>query len=122
MKRANSVNVVIVCVVIGLIGTAVISANSQGQRGNEERVTATNTNSTIAANWSYARLVINGDTVLWHAGENNLDPEPLTLEAQYRRLGGNFRPNLTNLLNLIGQDGWELVATNETIWTFKRPR
>lgn len=72
--------------------------------------------------WEYARLVLNDSVAAWQAGETNVDPEALRLEALYRRLGGTFRPNLTNLLNLVGRDGWELVSTDETVWTFKRHR
>jgi len=72
--------------------------------------------------WEYARLVLNDSVAAWQAGETNVDPEALRLEPLYRRLGGTFRPNLTNLLNLVGRDGWELVSTDETVWTFKRQR
>ena len=70
--------------------------------------------------WDYARLITDGESVSWHAGEMNVEPQIFTLETQYRRLGGRSRPNLVNLLNQIGSDGWELIVTDEVYWTFKR--
>lgn len=72
--------------------------------------------------WEYARLAVDGDLASFQAGENNLDLEVLGIEDLYRRLGGSFRPNVTNLLNLIGRDGWELVVVDEGVWVFKRRR
>ena len=70
--------------------------------------------------WEYARLITNGTEATWHAGETNAVPQTFPLNTLYSRLGGRSRPNLTNLLNQIGKDGWELVATDESNWTFKR--
>ena len=70
--------------------------------------------------WEYARLVTNGNNAAWHAGETNAVPQSFPLSTLYSRLGGRSRPNVTNLLNQIGKDGWELVVTDERIWTFKR--
>ena len=71
--------------------------------------------------WEYARLLVNDGNTAWHAGENGLIIDVVPLEVQYQRLGGVQPANLTNLLNVIGRDGWELVATDESVWTFKRP-
>ena len=72
------------------------------------------------SSWEYARLISNGADATWHAGETNAVPQTFPLNTLYSRLGGRSRPNLTNLLNQIGKDGWELVMTDETVWTFKR--
>lgn len=68
---------------------------------------------------SYAQLTIKGDSVTWDPGGNEI-PRIETLPVTYRRLGGNQRPTLVNLLNVIGSDGWELVLANDNIWTFKK--
>lgn len=70
--------------------------------------------------WEYARLVTNGEQATWHAGETNAVPQTFPLNTVYKQLGGRSRANLTNLLNQIGKDGWELVSTDESNWTFKR--
>lgn len=70
--------------------------------------------------WEYGRLKIDGDQVTWQAGETNNFIRTFSLADQYRQLKGNSQPTLTNLLNVIGRDGWELVATDEVNWTFKR--
>lgn len=96
------------------IGTVAMVANAQTQdrpAADASRVT-----------WEYARLVMSDELVAFHAGETNVVPEAVSLDVLYRRLGGNLRPNLTNLLNAVGNDGWELVTTDESIWTFKRRR
>lgn len=119
MKRTHLlISLPLSCLMIGIVVAALMASNTQ----NSERQDDDTVEKIARTNWEYARLVINADVVLWHAGETNVIPEPLNLDNQYRRLGGNFRANLTNLLNLIGSDGWELVATDEMVWTFKRPR
>ena len=80
------------------------------------------TQSVQQTEWDYARLITDGESVSWHAGEMNVEPQIFTLETQYRRLGGRSRPNVVNLLNQIGSDGWELIVTDEINWTFKRQR
>ena len=70
--------------------------------------------------WEYARLVTDGEQATWHAGETNAIPQTFPLNTIYKQLGGRSRANLTNLLNQIGEEGWELVATDESNWTFKR--
>ena len=72
--------------------------------------------------WEYARLISDGTEATWQAGETNQVQQTFPLETVYRQLGGRSRSNLTNLLNRIGQEGWELVATDEVTWTFKRQR
>ncbi len=72
-------------------------------------------------NWEYARLLVSDGNAAWHAGEVGQIIDIVPLEILYQRLGGNRPANLTNLLNVIGRDGWELVATDESVWTFKRP-
>ena len=70
--------------------------------------------------WEYARLITNGEQATWHAGETNAVPQTFPLNTIYKQIGGRSRANLANLLNQIGKDGWELVTTDETNWTFKR--
>lgn len=76
----------------------------------------------VTVTWQYAMLAVDGDMASFQAGENNLELEVLNVNDLYRRLGGTFRPNFTNLLNLIGRDGWELVTIEEGVYTFKRRR
>jgi len=71
--------------------------------------------------WEYGSLVF-GETALdlhWQAGKTVLetpgdvikrDPGP-SINELYRKLGGKEEnPTLGIILNLIGQDGWELVS------------
>ena len=68
---------------------------------------------------SYAQLIIQGDDVTWDEGGAAI-ARVGTLDNTYRRLGGNQRTSLVNLLNEIGNDGWELVEVANNVWTFKR--
>ena len=85
--------------------------------------------------WEYATLVF-GETALdlhWQSGKTILetpsnvekrDPTP-SINELYRKLGGNeLNPTLGMILNLIGQDSWEMVSFTHPpgvqIWTFKR--
>jgi hypothetical protein len=78
------------------------------------------TDSEQANRFSYAQLTIQeNDQVTWDAGGNDL-PRVRQLNALYRDLGGNQRATVMNLLNAIGQQGWELVQTDQATWTFKQ--
>ena len=68
---------------------------------------------------SYAQLTIKGNEVTWDPGGNEISRTD-TLNVTYRRLGGNQRATLVNLLNVIGSDGWDLVQIENNVWTFKR--
>ncbi len=71
--------------------------------------------------FGYARLIIDeNDNATWHDGVMNRLPQTYSVDALYRRLGGSSRANVVNLLNEIGNDGWELVTTDEATYTFKR--
>jgi hypothetical protein len=86
--------------------------------------------------WEYASLVF-GDTALdlhWQAGKTTLvspgnvkKPDPdRSINALYQQLGGKQEATtLGALLDLIGQDGWELVTyahpPGAQSWMFKRP-
>ena len=95
---------------IGLIQTP----QAQTQVATQQRATQNS--------WEYGRLIIEGDEATWQGGETSAPLQIFSVDGLYRRLGGRSRSNLTNLLNTIGNDGWELVATDEIIWTFKRQR
>lgn len=105
--------------IVAMIATASLVAEAQQNTNPQDKIINVEN---VRSSWEYARMVLNDDVVAWQGGETNVDPEAVTLETLYRRLGGKFRPNLTNLLNLLGRDGWELVTTDETVWTFKRKR
>ncbi len=73
-----------------------------------------------AAGFSYAELTIQGeDNVVWDLG-GNVAPRSRTLAAVYYEQGGNQRVTIVNLLNELGNDGWELIQVGENVWTFKR--
>ncbi len=70
--------------------------------------------------FAYAQLTIQGnEQVTWDEGGNDV-PRVDTLDATYRRLGGNQRTSVVNLLNVVGGRGWELVQVSNNTWTFKR--
>ena len=86
--------------------------------------------------WHYATLVI-GDSavdIYWSDGKTKLEsPGNVTkpnldrsLGELYPQLGGkDANPTLGMLLNLIGENGWEMVSYAHTsaaqVWMFKRP-
>jgi hypothetical protein len=119
MRREQFVVAVLGLASLTGLGAVTMVANAQSRNRTQDR--ATSIEGTRIA-WEYARLVVGDDLVVWHAGETNVVPETLTIDVLYRRMGGNFQPNLTNLLTRIGSDGWELVMTDESVWTFKRRR
>ena len=71
--------------------------------------------------FEYAVLTISdAETFVFNEGESNIAPRALELRILYSRLGGTSRPTLSNLLNVIGSRGWELVSVDDQIWTFIR--
>lgn len=112
MKNRLFVGTFLVALIAGCWALSVYAAPQDGQRVQSDRLTSTS--------WQYAMLAVDGELASFQAGENNLELEVLGVEDLYRRLGGTFRPNLTNLLNLIGRQGWELVVIEEGVYTFKR--
>jgi hypothetical protein len=85
--------------------------------------------------WEYASLMFEDAAMDLHrrAGKTTLDspgsvttPDPdRSIEELYRQMGGKeHNPTLGMLLNLIGQDGWEMVSfthpSGVQIWVFKR--
>lgn len=83
---------------------------------------ASTSSAAAATAWEYGRLTIDGESVSWQGGESNAVLQTFSLETQYRRLGGGSTPTLTNLLNLLGNDGWELVIYDGIDWIFKRQK
>ncbi len=86
--------------------------------------------------WEYARLVEGAAAAdyIWSTGKTTLrapgdvaKPDPdRAIGELYRQLGGKEQgPTFGKLLDLIGQDGWELVSYSSSgaanTWTFKRP-
>ncbi len=85
--------------------------------------------------WEYASLVV-GDTAVdvhWSTGKTTLtSPGDVTkpdldrsVNEVYPKLGGKEKnATLGMLLNLIGQDGWEMVSyahpSGAQVWMFKR--
>ena len=69
---------------------------------------------------AYAQLTIQGENqAIWDEGGNAI-PRVDTLDGTYRRLGGTSRTSVVNVLNAIGNNGWELVEVTSNVWTFKR--
>ena len=71
--------------------------------------------------FAYATLTINGATHVFDQGGQPL-PREFTLTTLIRSLDSRERPSLVNLLNAIGNQGWELVLQdrNGSRWVFKR--
>jgi len=101
------------CLGLVLLLGGIVAMGVAQERGGSNRVESRGV-------WEYARLAVDGELASFQAGENNLEIEVFGVEELYRRLGGTFRPNLTNLLNVIGKDGWELVVIEDGVWVFKR--
>jgi len=85
--------------------------------------------------WEYASLMFEDGAMdlHWRAGKTALDtpgsvtkPDPdRSFKEMYRQLGGKEQnPTLGMILNLIGQDGWEMVSNTHPagvqIYMFKR--
>lgn len=98
-------------------GFWVVSAYAGAQRQDGRLVKPDRSTPVV---WQYAMLAVDGELASFQAGENNLELEILGVDDLYRRLGGTFRPNFTNLLNLLGRQGWELVTVEEGVYIFKR--
>ena len=101
---------------VALITTAIVASLIAAPSRAQPSATTLNE----ATVWEYGRLRIDGAEVTWQAGETSNVVRTFSLPEQYRQLQGKSQPTLTNLLNVIGRDGWELVATDEVNWTFKR--
>jgi len=85
--------------------------------------------------WEYASLIVE-DLALdmhWQAGKTTLSSggdvlkpdDKRSVNELYRQMGGKEQdPTLGMLLNLVGQDGWELVSythpSGAQLWMFKR--
>lgn len=73
--------------------------------------------------FAYATLSINGATYVFDQGGLQA-PREYTLTTLLRSLDSRQRPSLVNLLNSIGEQGWELVIREQTnsrqMWIFKR--
>jgi hypothetical protein len=107
--------VVLGCVVLGYVVTGYAAIQSTSA------VSTTESSASTATAWEYARLIIDQDeNATWHAGVMNRNPQTFSIDVQYSRLGGSSRANVVNLLNEIGNDGWELVTTDDATYTFKR--
>jgi hypothetical protein len=69
---------------------------------------------------AYAQLTIQGqDKVTWDEGGTSI-PRVDTLAGTTNRLGGSPRASVVNLLNAIGNNGWELVEITSNVYTFQR--
>jgi hypothetical protein len=75
-----------------------------------------------STSWEYAQLVIIGEDDFQFLIGGDIPVRTRSTRALLGDLGGNGKPTLANLLNQIGSKGWELVAINDTSWTFKRAR
>ena len=75
--------------------------------------------------FEYAQVSYNESTtrVLIERGQTNIVPVEVELTVAIRQLGGTGqRATFANLLDLIGIQGWELVAIENGRWIFKRQR
>jgi hypothetical protein len=95
----------------------------------------------VGQKWEYAVLFYHDDRdfgsyATWTTGKKNLgaqrkkEEEPPPFSKLFKDLGGKEKGgSKAELLDLIGQDGWELVSYTRTeearsrteTWTFKRP-
>ena len=117
MKHKSFVGKTLVLAILLFCGVAAFYLNSTPAHSSES---ATNQRSQIGI--AYAQLVVlNDDQVTWDPGGNNL-ARTETLDSTYRRLGGSQRTSFVNLLNVIGNNGWELVTVSSNVWTFKQRR
>jgi hypothetical protein len=107
-----------------MTGQALLPANRVGAQAAKVR-----------PKWEYASLVVTDTAAAlhWRAGKTTLDGSGDVLKPDlsrgvnevYRRLGGKDEsPTLGMLLDLIGQDGWEMVSYTRPpgvqTWMFKR--
>ena len=109
---------------VALTGPSLHSTNYAGAQAPKAR-----------PHWEYAHLVF-GDTaaeIQWHTGKTTLRNNATKPDANrsidelYRQLGGTEQsPTLGVLLNLIGDEGWEMVSyarpPGVQTWVFKRAR
>jgi len=72
--------------------------------------------------WQYAQLVIISEDEFQFLVGGNAPIRTRSTRALLGDLGSSQKPTLANLLDQIGSKGWELVAMNDTSWTFKRAR
>jgi hypothetical protein len=75
-----------------------------------------------STNWEYAQLVVMSEDQFQFLIGGDIPVRTRSTRELLGDLGGNGKPTLANLLNQIGYKGWELVAMNDTSWTFKRAR
>ena len=109
-RKTSVLAVLLICGGLAAYWFAAPAVSQQTQQIQQRR------SGTIA----YAQLTIQGETqVTWDEGGNSI-PRVDTLESTYRRLGGTQRSSVVNLLNAIGNSGWELVEVTSNVWTFKR--
>ena len=114
-----SKNIVIISMVLLLAVSLTLSmGNTQAQTTQIRNVQGVNR---VNDSVEYAVLsVLDDGTLQFQAGETSVIPQPAELRILYSRLGGRMRPNLPNLLNVIGDDGWRLVTFDNGNWTFIR--
>ncbi len=107
---------------IAIVGTWLFNSPSNGQISRNIDSRSANQENEARTEFEYARLVVSGENVTWAVGGTNLVPRQQTIAFTIRQLGGNrtSRANLANLLDVIGDNGWELVQVQESVWIFKR--
>jgi len=83
-------------------GSTFVSTQARSQTASAQQITR----------FAYARLSINDQQYTWDVGGLQV-PQTRTLLATIRSLGSQQRPTFVNLLNAIGNQGWELVPNSE---------
>jgi len=123
MKRFTMPLILVCTVAVIATGASLLSSGAlaQGQKVRQQ--------------WEYANLVIGdqAEQVLWQAGKTTLGTvgdatKPQSgrgLDDLFHQMGGKeANPTLGMVLNLIGQDGWEMVSyarpPGVQTWVFKR--
>ncbi|MEM7783111.1 MAG: hypothetical protein AAF623_07140 [Planctomycetota bacterium] len=70
----------------------------------------------------YAQLTVSNGRYIFDVG-GNIQPREFDLVGLQRSLGSRERATFVNLLNAIGQEGWELIPRDSSgIYLFKRNR
>ena len=103
------------------IAALIITVVFAMQMVQQVRVEAQQSSQTQAAQAiEYATLEFEDeDTVTWRLG-GVVNVRTESIRATYRRLGGQDRGTLADLLDQIGSEGWNLVLIEGDSWIFSR--